>query len=166
MKTMKSDNLIINIKGFFDEIGWDYYFDPAVRTFYFRLNVDKDNGTLNYMITTTEQNSFAIQAISTVRADASNKNVMMNLSEFIIRINSLLRFQNGNVDLDMNSGQISYTAFFPFEDITPSTKMIRYGMYLPAVVWEKIGYCIRMIIKERMSGLDAFEQCKDDLIYI
>lgn len=166
MTAMNTDDLIIEIKKFLDELGWSYLFDAETRTFYFRLNVDNDNGTLLYIITVTENNGLAIQAITTLAADTSNKKVMTNLLVFIIQINCLLGFQSGRVDLDVKNGQISYKVFFPMEEMIPSTNIIRYGMYLPAVVWGKIGYGIRMIINGGLSGQAAVELCKDDLMDI
>ena len=49
------------------------------------------------------------------------------------------------------------------EERIPSTNIIRYGLYLPAVVWGKIGYGICMIINGGLSGQAAFELCKDDM---
>ncbi len=101
-----------------DDEGWDYEYDEKNELIRFRVHgVNTDFNV--FLIVDEEQESLLCNTYITQKI---SKNKRADVCEFMNRVNYEL--DNGNLEMDMDDGEIRYRTFLDLSDTAPSKEQI------------------------------------------
>ena len=102
-----------------------------------------------------KNDSYIVYAVLPINADASDKRKMLNLADFICRLNH--RLAAGNFELDMDDGQVRFKYYVNCSDSVPTRGILTESLVLPKVMLEHYGDGLLNVI---ISGADAKEEAE------
>lgn len=139
-----------------DEEGWDYEYDEKNELLRFRVHgVNTDFNVL--LIIDEEQesllcNTYIVQKIP--------ENKRFDVCEFINRINYEL--DNGNLEMDMEDGEIRYRTFLDLSDATPSKEQILNLIWNGPQCFDSYFSGLMRLVYSNLSPAKAVALCSDN----
>lgn len=146
------------VRDFLVNDNWKFSFDEERGVFKFGLTLKGKLKSIDYRIFICPT-SYVVNAISPMGADKDSPDEMLAMADFICRANYGLR--NGNFELDMRDGEISYKCFVDCDNLVPPNEIIRNSIYVPAAMFTRYAPGILAVSLTGASGQDAVELCED-----
>lgn len=144
------------IAAFLRDDHWHYKFDEKEGVYH--TNVQLESG-LNHIDVHIQvyDDSFSVNAISpiNVKKDPAKRKEM---AEFICRANYGLCC--GAFQYDIRNGEILYKVFVLCQNIIPSPEMVKYSLYIPALMFDKYADGILAILFAGANAKDAVIACE------
>ena len=152
-----SKEIAAKISNFLKKDDWHYSFDEQKGVFDFGLRIRGKMRNISYSVHVNESD-YSVYATSPVNADSDDKDMMVNMAEFICRANYGLK--RGNFEFDFRDGEVRYKIHVPCDGILSTSEMIKDSIYCPAHMFDKYGDGILSIIFNDVSAEDAIKQCE------
>ena len=144
MKTNMYSIEIANIvKQFLTEDSWNFSFDEEHGIFKFGLRIKGKIHSLKYFIS-IRTNEIIVYGICPIGVDEEDNKMMMEMAEFLHRVNWGLR--NGCFEFDFRDGEIRFRSYIDCDKTLPSIESIKNSIFCTAAMFEKYGAGITSII--------------------
>lgn len=105
-----------------------------------------------------KNDSYIVYAVLPINADASDKRKMLNLADFICRLNH--RLAAGNFELDMDDGQVRFKYYVNCSDSVPTRGILTESLVLPKVMLEHYSDGLLNVIINGADAKEEAERCK------
>lgn len=104
------------------------------------------------------EDSFTVKARIPLGPDPDNGKEIAEMALFLTRANSLLR--NGNFEMDLDDGEISYRVHCNCSGVTVSEEMISESLHLPGFMCIRFIDGIQGVLFEGLSEQEAHDRCE------
>ena len=129
MKTNMYSIEIANIvKQFLTEDSWNFSFDEEHGIFKFGLRIKGKIHSLKYFIS-IRTNEIIVYGICPIGVDEEDNKMMMEMAEFLHRVNWGLR--NGCFEFDFRDGEIRFRSYIDCDKTLPSIESIKNSISVP-----------------------------------
>lgn len=146
------------VQEFMEDDDWHFSFDDRDGIFSFGLAARNKIKHLNYHIL-VRNDGYTVYAVSPIGGDQDDKEMMLNMSEFICRANYGLR--NGNFELDFDDGEIRYKVFVDCDGgVVPACGIIKNSIYTAASMFKRYSGGILDIINQNVPAKNAIAKCE------
>ncbi len=112
------------IKEFLTNDDWHYSFDEQRGLFKFGLSIKGKIKKVRYLVD-VKDDAYLVYAIAPIGGDEDDRNMMMEMAEFICRANYGLK--SGNFELDMDDGEIRFKCYVDCDGINPTISQQYYA---------------------------------------
>lgn len=158
-KEKYSEKIATLIQDYLDKYDWHYSFDRERGVIRFNLRVSTILKKLLYHICVYE-NTYLVYVYPPIGAKSDNPEQMKRMADYICRINSAVA--NGNFELNMRDGEISYKVFVDCDgDSVPSENILRNSIYSPALMFERYGSGLANIIFASADPADEIKKIEN-----
>lgn len=158
MKTNMYSIEIANIvKQFLTEDSWNFSFDEEHGIFKFGLRIKGKIHSLKYFIS-IRTNEIIVYGICPIGVDEEDNKMMMEMAEFLHRVNWGLR--NGCFEFDFRDGEIRFRSYIDCDKTLPSIESIKNSIFCTAAMFEKYGAGITSIIFAEGYAQEAIAMCE------
>ena len=156
--TKYSRDIAEAVRSFLADDGWKFDFDDERGIFKFATKINGKMKSVNYYIM-IHNDAYTSYAISPMKADQEDADVVKNLNEFINRANYGLR--NGNFEVDMRDGEIRYKVYVNCSGMIPSREVVKDSIIIPALMFERYSPGILGVLFSGTSAAEAIRQCEN-----
>lgn len=115
-----------------------------------------------HFVVQVQEDSFTVNAQLPLGPDPDNGKEMAEMALFLTRVNSLLR--NGNFEMDLNDGEISYKVHCNCNGVTVSEEMISESLHLPGAMCIRFLEGIQAVLFGGLSEKEAYDRCERETI--
>lgn len=157
MREIYSSAIVNKVKEILENDHIKYYFEEEKGVFHFSIYIRSRMNTIYYAIG-VRQSDLSVYAMCPFSVDCDNCMMMKELAEFICKANYGIK--NGNFEIDYRDGEIRYKCFLDYQNIVPTTEMIRNSIHCPAAMFECYGEGIIQIIFNNISAVHAINLCE------
>ena len=123
----------------------------------FDMHIPGQISHVHYIIS-VHSNEYSVFAVCPIAADSKDSAVLGAMSEFITRVNYVLK--SGNFELDYSDGEIRYKCYVNCEGQIPSDGIIRHSIGIPGAMMERYSSGIIAVLFKGMSAKEAVEMCE------
>lgn len=149
------------INNFLVNDDWNFSFDEEKGIFRFGVSLDSKIKKINYSVK-VNAHGFTVYVISPIGVEEHDRDMMLNMAEFICRANYVLR--SGNFELDMEDGEIRYKIYTDCDGgIIPTYEMVKNSIHCPAIMFDQYAPGIIDIIFGNVSAMDAIKRCEKSM---
>lgn len=152
-----SSELAAVVKQFLEDYDWNFFFSEDTGVFSFSVGIRGKIQSINYLFDVRET-EMVVYGMCSVGADSDDREMMVQMAEFICRANySLL---NGCFEFDFTDGEIRYRSYIDCEEVIPSQKVLKNTVQYIALIYERYLLGILDIIFTNGKAADAISRCE------
>lgn len=148
-----SNELADVLKRYLESNKWEYVFNDRTGVFEFGARIVGKIQRLNYVVD-VGSDWMEFYGLCPVAADSSDQEQMLQVMEFICRINFGLR--NGCFEFDCDRGEIRYKSFIDCKNLMPSMEVIQESLRCIAIMFSSYSSSILNIIFLGKSAKEEF----------
>lgn len=144
------------IRSLLEEDGFSFFFDEEKGMFKFKMRVPRKVSDLVFLIP-VESNDYIVYTYCPFGVDHEDKQTMNAMKEFLTDVN--FGIKNGNIEFDLNDGEIRYKTFVDCEDQIPGQEVIRESIKSSIRVFGRYGLAMADVCLGRLTPEEAMEKC-------